>query len=808
MIKSILILFFLLLSGALISQDSIKTAQAVRITISPIIDGVLDDDCWKGVEPASDFIQLRPNNGKKASYPSKVKIVYDNQAIYIGAMLYDPAPDSIMKQYTPRDEINVSDYFGIYIDPYNNGLNAFGFFVTPVNVQVDMAASSDGNEDGNWNAVWKSSVKITDSGWVVEYKIPYSALRFPKTDVQVWGLNFFRNIARYRENSSWSFIDNEKQGWVRQQGVLKGISNVVPPLRLSVTPYISTYLEKNPNNENWTNFYRAGMDLKYGINESYTLDMMLIPDFGQVQSDDVVLNLSPFEIFYDEKRQFFIEGNELFNRANIFYSRRIGNTPTKFYNVEEQLSANEVIEKNPSASQLINATKISGRNTNGLGVGFLNAMTINTYAKIKDTLNGGEREFMTEPFTNYNVLVFDQSLKNSSYASIINTNYSRFDDKYYANVTGTEFLLNNNSKTYSIFGSGALSQIFNKNSKADLGFYSHLSFSKTSGQFRFSLNNRIESDTYNPNDLGYIMNPNEISSSINLSYNFYKPFGRFLNFYNNLTFWHASLYRPYKYTGFEIYLNSNATFRNHFTVGYFIGIVPIESHDYFEARVPGRLFIRPASIHFEPWISTDFRKELALEIQLGISPTNSISQSKLNISIAPRFKPNDRLLFVLQMNLSDNKNDLGYVDNTMNEDTIYFGRRNVIELENTIEARYIFTENASLSFNLRHYWSTVKYDKFYTLNLDGTLDNDDKYNGNSDINFNYFTIDVAYRWIFAPGSELSLVWKNSINTDSNEIEKHYFKNLTNTLGLPQTNSFSLRVLYYLDSQYFKKKQLK
>ncbi len=807
MIKYTLALLLFLFSGIIISQDSIKSTQAVRIINSPTIDGVLDEDCWIGVETAVDFIQLRPDNGKKASFSSQVKIIYDDQAIYVGGMLYDPAPDSIMKQYSPRDEINVSDFFGIYIDPYNNGLNAFGFFVTPVNVQIDMAASSNGNEDGNWNAVWKSAVQITDSGWVVEYKIPYSALRFPKSDVQVWGLNFFRNIARFRENSSWSFIDNEKQGWVRQQGVLKGIKNVAPPMRLSVTPYISTYLEKNPNSENWTNFYRAGMDLKYGINESYTLDMMLIPDFGQVQSDDVVLNLSPFEVFYDEKRQFFIESNELFSRANIFYSRRIGNTPSKFYDVEDNLSNNEIITKNPSASQLINATKISGRNSNGLGVGFLNAMTLNTYAEIKDTLTGSGREFLTEPFTNYNVLVFDQSLKNNSYASIINTNYSRFGDNYYANVTGTEFLINNKNKTYSVFGSGALSQIFNENSKAELGYYSHLSFSKTSGQFRFSLTNRIESDTYNPNDLGYIMNPNEISSSVRLSYNFYKPFGRFLNLYNNVTFWQASLYNPYKYTSFEIYLNSNATFRNHFTVGYFSAIVPIETNDYFEARVPNRLFIRPSSITIEPWISTDFRKKLAIEIEIGLSPSNSYDQSMISIGVEPRYKPNDRLLFILQMDLSQNKNDLGYVDNTINEDTIYFGKRNIVELENTIEARYIFNENASLSISLRHYWSTVDYNDYYTLNDDGTLSNDDLFNRNSDINFNYFTVDLAYRWIFAPGSELSLVWKNSINEDSNEIDMHYFKNLNHTLGLPQTNSFSLRVLYYLDSQYFKKKRV-
>ncbi|MFN8255781.1 MAG: DUF5916 domain-containing protein [Bacteroidales bacterium] len=800
------IIFLLFLPLVVFAQDTIKQVVAVRIINSPVIDGKLDEDFWKGIEPAKDFRQLQPYNGKEASFPSEVKIAYDDKAVYVGAMLFDPHPDSIMKQYSPRDEINVSDYFGVYFDPYNSGLSAYGFFVTPVNVQVDMAATNNGMEDENWNAVWKSEVSINEKGWCVEFKIPYSALRFPKAEVQSWGLNIFRNIARFRENTSWSFIDREKQGWIRQQGNMVGIKNVKPPLRLSFTPYLSTYIEKNPEIQNWTNFYRAGMDLKYGINESFTLDMMLVPDFGQVQSDNVVLNLSPFEVFYDEKRQFFIEGNELFNRANIFYSRRIGNMPTKYWEVSDKLSENEIIEKNPPQAQIINATKVSGRSPGGLGVGFLNAMTLNTYATIKDTISGNNREYLTEPFTNYNVVVFDQNLKNNSYASIINTNFSQFGNNYMANVTGTEMLFNNKKTTYSVFFSGAVNQIYDSVPGADVGYYTNLSFSKTSGQFRFALSNRIESDTYNPNDLGYITNPNEISNSARFSYNFFKPFGRFLNLYNNLSIWHRSLYNPFLYNSFEVYLNSFATFKNYLSLGYFVGISPVEEHDYFEARVPGRLFIVPPSVELESFFSTDFRKKIAAEVIVGGSPKNSYGTYSYSISFEPRLKPNDRLLFVLRARLDNSFDDFGYVDQSVNADTVYFGRRDVVEIENMLEARYIFNEIASLSFNLRHYWSTVDYKDYYILNEKGTLDKHENYTNNCDINFNYFTIDLAYRWIFAPGSELSLVWKNTIYQNSDQIIHNYFDNLNQTMRLPQTNSFSLRVLYYLDYQYLTHKK--
>lgn len=803
--KYVLVIFMMLTMGLLISQKK-KVATAVRITNSPKIDGVLDDECWSNIIPAKDFFQLEPYNGKIASWPSEIKIAYDDKAIYVGAMLYDDHPDSIMKQYTPRDEINVSDFFGIYMDPFNSGLTAYGFFVTPVNVQIDMKAEENGNEDENWNAVWKSATRIVSNGWIAEYRIPYSALRFPKTQVQTWGLNFFRKIERYRENTSWSHVDNEKQGWINQQGELHGIKDVKPPTRLSVTPYFSAYMENNPENEGWENFYRAGMDLKYGLTESFTLDMMLVPDFGQVQSDNVVLNLSPFEVFYDEQRQFFIEGAELFNRANIFYSRRIGASPTRHDDVEDQLYDNEKILENPSETQLINATKVSGRTSKGLGIGFLNAMTLDTYAKIRDTITGEEREFLTQPFTNYNLISLDQSLKNNSYASIINTNVSRFDDDYYSNVTGAEFMLNNKQKTYSLFLNGAMSQIHRKDDDMKWGYYSYISFAKSSGQFRFSLSNRIESDTYDPNDLGFLYNNNEISNSLNVSYNFYEPFGRFLRLYNRFGVRQQSLYNPNKFVELSLYLNSFATFRNHFSAGYYFYTIPFERHDYFEARVDGRLFKEPALFYGETWISTDFRKKFAIELQIGGSPKNNLGSASIDFNIEPRFRPNDRLLLVVESDFGKDIDNIGFVDYTENEDTIYFGKRDILSIENEIESRYIFSEKASLSFKLRHYWSTVEYKKFYLLNEDGSLSGDNSYSENSNINFNYFTIDLAYRWIFAPGSEMSVVWKNSIFTESDKLEKQYFDNLSNTFRASQTNSFSIRVLYYLDYLYLKRKK--
>ena len=242
-----------------------------------------------------------------------MRFAYDDAALYACAVLFDPNPDSIFKQLGKRDQIEqlTTDYISFDILPYDDDLNMYEFKVSPTNLQNDCKYSAIG-QDITWDAVWESAAKITDSGWVVEIRIPFSALRFPKIENQVWGINMWRNNQRKQEYSTWSWVDNKTQDIFRYYGKLVGMKNIKPPLRLSFSPYVSGYVEKNPDSKNWSYFLRGGLDLRLGLNESYTLDMMLIPDFGQVQSDDIILNLSPFEVRYDEKRQFFTEATELF----------------------------------------------------------------------------------------------------------------------------------------------------------------------------------------------------------------------------------------------------------------------------------------------------------------------------------------------------------------------------------------------------------------------------------------------------------------------------------------------------------------
>ena len=367
------------------SQTTTRDMPAVKTDHSPKIDGLLDDTVWQKAPVATNFIQNFPKAGELATVKTEVRILYDNSSIYIAAMLYDD-PASIRKQLTARDQEQQSDvdYFSVFFDTYNDNQNGFQFLVTTANVQTDakLSPSFSGEfgeyGDKTWDAVWESQTKMLDNGWSVEIRIPYFSLRFTKKDMQDWGIQLMRFTRKNNERSCWNFFDPNVNGFLNQFGDLTGLRNIEPPLRLSFSPYLSGGINISPTaNGNKTEWLKSGgMDLKYGISESFTLDATIIPDFGQVVSDNVVNNLTPYEIKFAENRPFFTEGTELFNKAGLFYSRRVGEMPQRFnavQNFAQNYPSYEIIE-NPAVTNLYNAIKLSGRTKNKWGFGFFNAI--------------------------------------------------------------------------------------------------------------------------------------------------------------------------------------------------------------------------------------------------------------------------------------------------------------------------------------------------------------------------------------------------------------------------------------------------
>jgi hypothetical protein len=808
----------MLCSANLLSQkDSAiirKEYVAVRAEKSPKIDGVLDDEAWKNIAYTNSFTQANPVSGAPVKNPTEVKIIYDNTAIYVSAMLYDNACDSICRQLGNRDEGVNADEFRIVFDTYNTEQDAFVFVVSASGLQGDSKFS-----DNQYNAVWESAAKINSLGWSVEMKIPFSALRFPNTDEQIWGLQITRNTIRNGEFDQWALTQKGAANFMKYFGYLKGIKNIKTPIRLSLTPYITAYTSHYPTNvkgeSNFSSNITGGLDLKYGINESFTVDATLLPDFTQVQSDNVVKNLSAFEVQYNEQRSFFQESTDLFQKGNLFYSRRIGRRPGGFYSAYNQTNDGENIVKNPDQAKLLNATKVSGRTTDGLGVGLLNAVLDNTYAIAKDS-SGRERKILTEPFSNYNILVFDKQMQNSSSAYLINTNVTRTANYGNDNVTGAGVNLRNKKGSYGINASASMSNIFTKtdtieNQYSDLfGYMYHLGFGKISGKFQYDLFRNVMNSTYNNNGMGITNETNFINNGFQINLFQFEPNRLFLNSHLNFLVQHNENFTTHTTNSIDVNLSVNATFKNYYGIWAGCNVNPVEGKDYYEARTPGRIFIRTPNIFFYAGTNTDWRKKLSFNFNFHggttalISPTigyNPFYGANENTN----YRVNDKLSFSLFLAFHIDDGDRGWV-NFDDYGNIIFGVRKITNVENILSARYLFKNNLSLSIRARHYWAKAHYKSFYNLKEDGHLMDNISYNKNHDFNFNAFNIDMVFQWQFAPGSSLNLVWKNSIYEEQDKTVEGYFNDVTQTFEAKQLNTVSLKVLYYFDYLYLVKKK--
>ena len=787
-----------------------KQTSALKIEEGITIDGILDEASWLNLAPATELTQIEPHPGKKATQRTEIKILYDNSGLYVGAVLYDSQPDSILQQLSQRDELGNTDWFGVFIDAYRDGINGVSFIITPAEVQFDAKYSAFG-EDESWDAVWEAKTQITSEGWVIEMKIPFAAIRFPDVNEQTWHINFGRVIGRGQEKSFWSYVNPQVNGFLNQAGYLKGIEDIKSPFRLQATPFLAVYGEQysDKNSEpskSYGRSFNGGMDIKYGISDAFTLDMTLIPDFGETRSDNQVLNLSPFEVRFDENRQFFTEGIELFNKGGLFYSRRIGGQPLNYYDVSSQLSESEEIIDNPQQVQLFNATKISGRTNGGLGIGFFNATAGETNARIRDTELDVVRQVQTNPLTNYNVFVLDQNLKNNSYITLINTTVMRDGGEYDANVTGTVFELRNKANSYELSGRATLSQKYFAD-HSDLGHSYNLSLRKTSGNLNWGTNFNVESDKYDINDLGFLFNNNERSINGFIEYNMYQPFWKFNRAGIGMWTGYSQLYKPAVYTDYGIEVWSWAQSKTFWNFNIWAFIRPFPTHDYFEPRTAGRYLKRPTKNSVGFWTRSDSRKRFFASLNGNIHNHGEPGRTRYNWSFRPTFRVNDKLSFTYSLWNGLYYNEIGFVDFYSNtetgDDEPIMGRRDQVIVENNFNTAYSFNANMALTFRLRHYWTKVEYDAFHSLNDDGTLGTTD-YNLNNNTSFNAFNIDMIYRWRFAPGSDIFIIWKNSIFNFENELDPpylsdfNYFNNMDGLFDAPQTNSLSFKIVYFLD----------
>ena len=823
-------LLIIIFQQYLFSQAQPRQLPAKRTTSAIKIDGILDDAAWKETVPVTNFIEQRPTPGRVESNINRTEVylLYDNTSVYVGGYCHEKTKDSISRELIGRDKVGVNDFVGITLDTYNDKINAVGFYITPYGEQFDLRYSPT-NEDLSWSAVWHSAAKINADGWSFEMRIPYSALRFVSKENQTWGLNIIRRRNKTGQQFTWSPLDPKVSGFVNQEGEWTGISKIDAPVRLSFSPYLSSYVNHyKPDTKEWRTSINGGMDVKYGISESFTLDMTLVPDFGQVQSDNQVLNLSPFEVRYNENRSFFTEGTELFNKGNLFYSRRIGNTPIHYGDVQDtnsvypHINPNEKFLKNPQASKLINATKISGRTRKGLGVGFFNAITKPMYAEVEDA-SGQKRKIETNPLTNYNIVVLDQNLKNNSSISFINTNVLRSGADYDANVSAALFNINNKKNTFNGNGKFAVSHLTKPIGSSTTGYAQSLSFGKTGGRWNFQIFEDIADEKYNINDMGILFSNNYIDHYFWSGYRWIQPKDWYNRVQVNFNAGYSRICKNFpdqkrneKFQRFNTNVNANAQLKNLWWAGVFLGYIP-EGNDFYEPHQPGWSFRVSERVQYSAWFETNSAKKYSASVNYFGAARRLFESHTHEISYYHRYRFSDKFSLSQEVYYNPFKNDAGFYSKYYEKDPggnrvlkdIIFSRRDRTTVENVLQAKYNFNNTSGLTFRARHYWSKVQQKQLYDLTVFGRLTPTKHTNiAMEDQNFNIFNIDAVYTWQFAPGSFINIVWKDQSLLFNNDAYSDYFKNIDKTLSEPQSNNLSVKIIYYIDYLDFKKGRIK
>ncbi len=816
LIAAILILATTFTPSFAFSQATQRILTAKRTTQYIKIDGLLTDSAWNNASLMTDLIEFRPKIGAKEDYGTRTEawLMYDDKGIYFGGYCHERTKDSIARELVGRDGFGTNDYVGIIFDTYYDKLNGFEYFVTPLNEQWDAKMSppsTNGNsEDFTWNAVWESGAIIHDDGWSFEMFIPYSAIRFGKKDVQTWGFNITRRRRKTEQQFTWNPIDPNVNGFLTQEGLWVDISHIKPPLRLQFSPYFSTYVNHYPYNvagqKNWTSSVNGGMDVKYGISQAITLDMTLIPDFGQVQSDNQVLNLTPFEVKFNENRSFFTEGTELFGKGNLFYSRRVGGTPLHFYDVGNYLNSNEHIVKNPTETKLINATKISGRMQNGLGLGFFNAIIAPQNAIVEDDA-GDTRKIQTSPLTNYNIVVLNQSLKHNSSVSFVNTSVLRSGNDYDANVSAALFDFNDKKNIWNAGGKVSNSNLvgYLPEGKTQSGYSHSLYFGKTSGNFNFNFEQDLTNDKYNSNDLGYFTFNNFLDHSLWMQYHWLKQSSWYNNFRINFNAYYSRRLTLPAYRNASFNINANGQLKNLWFVGGLVGYEP-KFNDFYEPRVEGRIFKGWSDWYVDGWFQSNQSKKYSVYTEFLFIKRTLFDSKRYLFTFDQRFRFNNKFSVRHTLSMEPQTNNVGFatIDTTTND--IIFGKRDRNTIENILELKYNFNDKMGIKARIRHYWSKVDYKELFTLLLNGTLQKNTTFSKSENQNVNFFNVDMTYTWQFAPGSFLNIVWKNAVYTFEDLVEQSYFKNFRNTVQSDQNNNLSLKVIYFLDYLSLKKKK--
>jgi hypothetical protein len=743
--------------------DSTKSYTTAHIIgAAPEIDGYINDPVWEEVDWAGgDFRQVNPDKGKPASVQTKFKILYDAKNLYVAFRCYDPEPDKIVKRMSRRDGFD-GDWVEINIDSYFDKRTAFSFTSSVSGVKGDEYISNNGdNWDDSWDPIWYLKTSIDEEGWVAEIRIPLSQLRFAEKPELTWGIQVQRLFFRNQERSQWQYIPPDAAGYVHLMGEMTGIKGIKPQKQLEIQPYLVTKMERfereegNPYATGRSAGADMGLDAKIGITSDVTLDLTVNPDFGQVEADPSQVNLSAFELFFQERRPFFTEGNNTLNfpvsqnNGNIlFYSRRIGRQPQGGVDTDASGddTVNEYVKPN-NRTTILGAAKLTGKNKKGFSWGILESATSKEYAEI-DSL-GSTRKEAIEPFTNYFVARGQQDInKGNTILGGIVTGVNRnikdqqldwLHDAAYS--AGVDFLHNWSERKYYVSSKvmvshvqGSMEAISNTQLSSERYFQrpdnDHTEYDPTrtslsgtggevivgkkSGNLVSDLGLVWQSPGFELNDIGYLAQTDNISQWFWMQYRILQPKGitrwqRYnINQWREYDFGWRSLNEGYN-------VNAHAEFKNFWQSG---GGITYRVRSASNADLRGGPAITyPGMFNFWAYTGTDPRKKFHVNInpEFGIGkenyrryagvyldftlrPTNA-----LNISVSPTFEASENQLQYVSSPTAEGENR--YIVGTIDQTTARV----------VFRATYMITPNLSVQYYGQPFGTSGKYGEFKSI---------------------------------------------------------------------------------------------
>ena len=761
----LLTLFFIFSSQA---QDSTQviikkkyTTQALGEYVAPTINGVLEDEAWNLVEWGGDYIESQPDENTPPSYQTQFKILYDSKNLYIGVRCFDDEPDKIVKRLSRRDGFD-GDWVEFNIDSYFDKRTAFSFTITAAGVKGDEFISNNGNNwDESWNPIWYAKTNVDDKGWTAELRIPLSQLKFGNAEEQVWGLQSTRRFFRSEERSLWQRKPVDQPGWVSEFGELHGLKNIEPQKQLEIQPYTvaktETYEaeEGNPFRDGSESNITAGLDAKIGITNDLTLDLTVNPDFGQVDADPSAIALDGFQIFFQERRPFFVENKNIFDfrvsqseagntfgSDNIFYSRRIGRSPQG----DPDTSDDEFVDQ-PDNTPIIGAAKFSGKTKDGWAIGVLESVTAQRTATIIND-EGGTRKEMVEPLTNYFVgrLQKDFNERNSYIGAIFTaTNREQIPEQLnflhdaaytggldfkhqWANrdwylggnltmshVRGSENAITNTQESithlFNRVGAGHVAVDTARTSLTGTG--GNVQIGKIgNGHWKFESGATWRSPELELNDIGFQRQADDVRHYTWIGYQTLKPDSTFRRVGINYNHWTA-----WDFQGNHNYLqfntNSWQNWKNNYQSNIGFNIAPIE-YSNFALRGGPRLRQSPW-VSFWNNISTDYRKKLRFSFYHNgrRALDNSIKNYYMEGGFA--YQPINALRVSVFPSLEINHDKLQFIDNfdDVNGSPRYLnGKIDQHTLSMSVRLNYTINPNLTIQYWGQPFISRGRYSNF------------------------------------------------------------------------------------------------